>query len=176
MRNVHSLVGTNEPIKDVASAEAALKLHYDHRAEIDARASRLKGVVTFGHNLVDRGHSAANQVTEKLEALDREKTELQLFWEERKVSVHGALFLCPFVLVYLLCCWYILFVCLYQNSIQKNSIKSLELFLSPLMHCTFEVTVNNLSVCLELCLSVCLSVFAYSWQQLRDYNFTLKHF
>jgi spectrin alpha len=84
MRNVHSLVGTNEPIKDVASAEAALKLHYDHKAEIDARASRLNGVVMFGQSLVRCGHPSASQVTEKLDALEREKMELQLFWEDRK--------------------------------------------------------------------------------------------
>lgn len=85
MRDMHSLVGTNEPIRDVASAEAALKLHFDHKAEIEARSSKVTAVANFGKLLIERGHPANSQISEKLILLETEKVDLMKFWENRKV-------------------------------------------------------------------------------------------
>ena len=82
---MHSLVGTNEPIRDVASAEAALKLHFDHKAEIEARSSKVTAVANFGKLLIERGHPANSQISEKLILLETEKVDLMKFWENRKV-------------------------------------------------------------------------------------------
>ena len=57
-----NLLSTNETIHDVASAEASLQLHDDHRRAIEAREDNVAKATEFGQGLVDRGHFACEQV------------------------------------------------------------------------------------------------------------------
>ena len=59
------LLSTNETIHDVASAEAALQLHDDHRRAIEAREDNVVKGTEFGQGLVDRGHFACEQVGQR---------------------------------------------------------------------------------------------------------------
>lgn len=80
-----NIISADELAKDVAGAEALLERHQEHRGEIDAREDSFVATAKAGKQLVDRGHSAADQVEEKLNSLHEEKASLLKVWEERKI-------------------------------------------------------------------------------------------
>eukprot|EP00117_Sycon_ciliatum_P044800 scpid11950/ scgid32267/ Spectrin alpha chain, brain; Fodrin alpha chain; Spectrin, non-erythroid alpha chain len=91
MEDMMHLLSTNETIHDVASAEAALQLHDDHRRAIEAREDNVVKGTEFGQGLVDRGHFACEQVQDRLENLHTAWEEIHQFWQERKQTLDWAL-------------------------------------------------------------------------------------
>ncbi|XP_044730361.1 spectrin alpha chain isoform X3 [Chrysoperla carnea] len=85
INDMKNIISADELAKDVAGAEALLERHQEHRGEIDAREDSFVATAKAGKQLVDRGHSAADQVEEKLNSLHEEKASLLKVWEERKI-------------------------------------------------------------------------------------------
>uniref|UniRef100_A0A3Q2QEV3 Spectrin alpha, non-erythrocytic 1 n=1 Tax=Fundulus heteroclitus TaxID=8078 RepID=A0A3Q2QEV3_FUNHE len=83
-----------EPIelaKDVTGAEALLERHQEHRTEIDARAGTFQAFEQFGQQLLSRGHYAGAEIQQKLEALDRERADLEKAWVQRRMMLDQCL-------------------------------------------------------------------------------------
>ena len=74
-----ALVTSDELAKDVASAEALLDRHQEHRAEIDARDSTFVSFENFGKELLDKEHYASPDIREKLDTLAQNREELEKY-------------------------------------------------------------------------------------------------
>uniref|UniRef100_A0A3B3ZH60 Spectrin alpha, non-erythrocytic 1 n=1 Tax=Periophthalmus magnuspinnatus TaxID=409849 RepID=A0A3B3ZH60_9GOBI len=81
----------NELAKDVTGAEALLERHQEHRTEIDARAGTFQAFEQFGQQLLTRGHYASPEIQQKLEALDRERADLEKAWVQRRMMLDQCL-------------------------------------------------------------------------------------
>lgn len=84
INGIMALVTSDELAKDVASAEALLDRHQEHRAEIDARDSEFQSFEDFGKKLLDKEHYASPDIREKLETMATEREELEKAWASRK--------------------------------------------------------------------------------------------
>ena len=74
---IMALVTSDELAKDVASAEALLDRHQEHRAEIDARDSTFVAFEEFGKELLEKEHYASPDIQEKLDTLAQNRQELE---------------------------------------------------------------------------------------------------
>lgn len=63
----------------------------EHRTEIDARTGTFQAFEQFGQQLLARGHYASPEIQEKLEALDRERADLEKAWVQRRVMLDQCL-------------------------------------------------------------------------------------
>lgn len=63
----------------------------EHRTEIDARAGTFQAFEQFGHQLLARGHYASPEIQQKLEALDRERADLEKAWVQRRMMLDQCL-------------------------------------------------------------------------------------
>ncbi|XP_074621265.1 spectrin alpha chain, non-erythrocytic 1-like [Acropora palmata] len=84
INGIMALVTSDELAKDVASAEALLDRHQEHRAEIDARDSTFQSFEDFGKDLLDKEHYASPDIREKLDTMAAEREELERAWALRK--------------------------------------------------------------------------------------------
>ncbi|CAH3114647.1 unnamed protein product [Porites lobata] len=84
INGIMALVTSDELAKDVASAEALLDRHQEHRAEIDARDSTFQAFEDFGKELLDKEHYASPDIREKLDTMAKEREELEKAWAARK--------------------------------------------------------------------------------------------
>lgn len=63
----------------------------EHRTEIDARAGTFQAFEQFGQQLLVRGHYATPEIQQKLEALDRERADLEKAWVQRRMMLDQCL-------------------------------------------------------------------------------------
>lgn len=63
----------------------------EHRTEIDARAGTFQAFEQFGQQLLARGHYASPEIQQKLEALDRERADLENAWVQRRMMLDQCL-------------------------------------------------------------------------------------
>lgn len=63
----------------------------EHRTEIDARAGTFQAFEQFGQQLLVRGHYASPEIQQKLEALERERTDLEKAWVQRRMMLDQCL-------------------------------------------------------------------------------------
>ncbi|KAF7653753.1 hypothetical protein LDENG_00078840 [Lucifuga dentata] len=91
INGIRGLVSSEELAKDVTGAEALLERHQEHRTEIDARAGTFQAFEQFGHQLLARGHYASPEIQQKLEALDRERADLEKAWVQRRMMLDQCL-------------------------------------------------------------------------------------
>lgn len=63
----------------------------EHRTEIDARAGTFHAFEQFGQQLLVRGHYASPEIQQKLEALDRERADLEKAWVQRRMMLDQCL-------------------------------------------------------------------------------------
>ncbi|XP_022090941.1 spectrin beta chain, non-erythrocytic 5-like isoform X2 [Acanthaster planci] len=75
---------TEEPIRDVASASAALSQHAQVRAEIDAREENFASLVEAGQMLIKQQHYASEEIQEKLDAALQAREQLHSSWQAKK--------------------------------------------------------------------------------------------
>ncbi|MEQ2177747.1 Spectrin alpha chain, non-erythrocytic 1, partial [Goodea atripinnis] len=87
INGIRGLVSSEELAKDVTGAEALLERHQEHRTEIDARAGTFQAFEQFGQQLLARGHYASPEIQQKLEALDRERADLEKAWVQRRMML-----------------------------------------------------------------------------------------
>ncbi|XP_056301760.1 spectrin alpha chain, non-erythrocytic 1 isoform X10 [Danio aesculapii] len=91
INGIRGLVSSDELAKDVTGAEALLERHQEHRTEIDARAGTFQAFEQFGQQLLARGHYASPEIKQKLEALDRERADLEKAWVQRRMMLDQCL-------------------------------------------------------------------------------------
>ncbi|ROL47439.1 Spectrin alpha chain, non-erythrocytic 1 [Anabarilius grahami] len=91
INGIRGLVSSDELAKDVTGAEALLERHQEHRTEIDARAGTFQAFEQFGQQLLARGHYASPEIQQKLEALDRERADLEKAWIQRRMMLDQCL-------------------------------------------------------------------------------------
>uniref|UniRef100_A0AAR2JQ37 Spectrin alpha chain, non-erythrocytic 1 n=1 Tax=Pygocentrus nattereri TaxID=42514 RepID=A0AAR2JQ37_PYGNA len=91
INGIRGLVSSDELAKDVTGAEALLERHQEHRTEIDARAGTFQAFEQFGQQLLARGHYASPEIQQKLEALDRERADLEKAWVQRRMMLDQCL-------------------------------------------------------------------------------------
>uniref|UniRef100_A0A669BW01 Spectrin alpha chain, non-erythrocytic 1 n=1 Tax=Oreochromis niloticus TaxID=8128 RepID=A0A669BW01_ORENI len=91
INGIRGLVSSEELAKDVTGAEALLERHQEHRTEIDARAGTFQAFEQFGQQLLARGHYASPEIQQKLEALDRERADLEKAWVQRRMMLDQCL-------------------------------------------------------------------------------------
>lgn len=63
----------------------------EHRTEIDARAGTFQAFEQFGQQLLVRDHYASPEIQQKLEALDRERADLEKAWVQRRMMLDQCL-------------------------------------------------------------------------------------
>lgn len=73
------------------SLKTFLLLLQEHRTEIDARAGTFQAFEQFGQQLLARGHYASPEIQQKLEALDREREDLEKAWVQRRMMLDQCL-------------------------------------------------------------------------------------
>uniref|UniRef100_A0A671NPK5 Spectrin alpha chain, non-erythrocytic 1 n=1 Tax=Sinocyclocheilus anshuiensis TaxID=1608454 RepID=A0A671NPK5_9TELE len=91
INGIRGLVSSDELAKDVTGAEALLERHQEHRTEIDARAGTFQAFEQFGQQLLARGHYASPEIQQKLEALERERADLEKAWVQRRMMLDQCL-------------------------------------------------------------------------------------
>uniref|UniRef100_A0A2K6GT26 Spectrin alpha chain, non-erythrocytic 1 n=1 Tax=Propithecus coquereli TaxID=379532 RepID=A0A2K6GT26_PROCO len=91
INGIRGLVSSDELAKDVTGAEALLERHQEHRTEIDARAGTFQAFEQFGQQLLAHGHYASPEIKEKLDILDRERTDLEKAWVQRRMMLDQCL-------------------------------------------------------------------------------------
>jgi spectrin alpha len=85
INDMKSLITNDELAKDVNGAEALLERHAEHKSEIDAREDSIRAAAEAGQMLLNSGHYASEEVTEKLTILAEEKDSLLQLWDERRI-------------------------------------------------------------------------------------------
>ncbi len=64
-----AIITSDDLAKDVASAEAQINLHKEHRKEIDTRAKDFSRFTQTGKNLIEKGHFLSDEVTLGVQAM-----------------------------------------------------------------------------------------------------------
>ncbi|XP_065169865.1 spectrin alpha chain isoform X2 [Atheta coriaria] len=85
INDMKAVISADELAKDVSGAEALLERHQEHKGEIDAREDSFATTIEAGHQLLERGHYATDEVKEKLSTLSSDKNSLLALWEERRI-------------------------------------------------------------------------------------------
>jgi spectrin alpha len=84
IHDMKAVISADELAKDVAGAEALLERHQEHRGEIDAREDSFRNCLEAGDTLVVQ-KIGVEEVTDKLNQLEHEKSSLLELWEERRI-------------------------------------------------------------------------------------------
>ncbi|EGD77905.1 spectrin [Salpingoeca rosetta] len=79
-----SLMSVEETVRDVAGADALLQRHQERHDELQARQANFNAVEEFGSRLILRGHYAAEEVKQRLDALKGERAALDELWKRRQ--------------------------------------------------------------------------------------------
>ncbi len=82
--DIKSLINAEVLANDVASADALLHRHAEHKSEIDARQESFRSLTEFGDSLIINGHFAADELQTKLDQLRAECEALDALWKARK--------------------------------------------------------------------------------------------
>ncbi len=86
INDMRALINSDELGKDVASADALLQRHKEHKGEIDAREDAFQAIVDFGNSLTMKGPQASEGVTAKLQLLAAERKSLLELWQKRQLQ------------------------------------------------------------------------------------------
>ncbi|KYO27551.1 spectrin beta chain, non-erythrocytic 2-like [Alligator mississippiensis] len=71
------------PRRDVSSADLVIKNHHGIKAEVEARADSFTACVATGTALLERGHYAADEISEKLSELQARRKEIGERWQDK---------------------------------------------------------------------------------------------
>ncbi|KAK2560477.1 Spectrin beta chain [Acropora cervicornis] len=83
-------ISSGEPVHDATGAETLLRRIDECRSEMDAREDGFNKVMEVGEKMIDDGHFAADEITEKLELLLTEREGLYATWEDHKTELDQA--------------------------------------------------------------------------------------
>ena len=84
INDMHTLITSDDLGKDVASSDALLQRHKEHKGEIDAREDSFQTIVDFGNTLLRKGPQASEGVQVKLASLAAERKKLLEVWQKRQ--------------------------------------------------------------------------------------------
>ena len=84
-------VSSEKRASNTTEAKALLERHQQHRREIDAQAPMFQAFKQLGQELMPRKHPASQEVSEKLENLERAQEKLERAWVTRKTSLDECL-------------------------------------------------------------------------------------
>uniref|UniRef100_A0A8C7C107 Spectrin alpha chain, erythrocytic 1 n=1 Tax=Neovison vison TaxID=452646 RepID=A0A8C7C107_NEOVI len=93
MKEKAALISADELPTDVASGEALLDRHRQHKHEIDSYDERFQSVDETGQALLDAGHEASEEVREKMTALANSWAALLGLWDQRQLQYLQCLYL-----------------------------------------------------------------------------------
>ncbi|XP_069773508.1 spectrin beta chain, non-erythrocytic 1-like isoform X2 [Narcine bancroftii] len=82
--------------KDISSVELQMKEHQEIRAEIDARNINFMSCIELGKEMLDRRHSASEEIKEKLAQLTEHRKLMMDKWDERRSQLRLLLEVCQF--------------------------------------------------------------------------------
>ncbi|KAK7865818.1 hypothetical protein R5R35_001276 [Gryllus longicercus] len=78
---------TEEKVRDAASAQTSKAEHEAVKAEIEAREESFQNVVDLGQAMVQAGHYASQEITERYTQLLEERRKLLSAWQQKKVHL-----------------------------------------------------------------------------------------
>ncbi|XP_037681556.1 spectrin alpha chain, erythrocytic 1 [Choloepus didactylus] len=84
MREKTALINADELPEDVASGEALLDRHQQHKHEIDSYNERFQSVDETGQALLDANHEASDEVREQMVTLANSWAALLKLWDQRQ--------------------------------------------------------------------------------------------
>uniref|UniRef100_A0A7M4F5W6 Spectrin beta chain n=1 Tax=Crocodylus porosus TaxID=8502 RepID=A0A7M4F5W6_CROPO len=73
----------HEHPRDVSSADLVIKNHHGIKAEVEARADSFMACIATGTALLEKGHYAANEISEKLLELQARRKEIGERWQDK---------------------------------------------------------------------------------------------
>lgn len=76
---MNQLVSSEELANDVTGAEALLERHQEYRTEIDARAATFQSYEQFGHQLLNSGHYASDNIRDRLADVNQAREDLEKY-------------------------------------------------------------------------------------------------
>lgn len=80
-------IGSEEIVHDVVDAESFLQRLDEYKSEMDTREEAFSQVMETGEKMIEDGHFATDEITEKLELLLTERESLYATWEDRKMEI-----------------------------------------------------------------------------------------
>ncbi|KAM9251693.1 spectrin beta chain, non-erythrocytic 2 [Cariama cristata] len=83
MDGVRLQIEGQERPRDVSSADLVIKNHQSIKAEVEARADSFDACVAMGTALLDKGHYAADKISEKLSQLQERRRDIGDRWKEK---------------------------------------------------------------------------------------------
>uniref|UniRef100_A0A663FIP0 Spectrin beta chain n=1 Tax=Aquila chrysaetos chrysaetos TaxID=223781 RepID=A0A663FIP0_AQUCH len=83
MDGVRLQIEGQERPRDVSSADLVIKNHQSIKAEVEARADSFDACVAMGTALLDKGHYAADKISEKLSQLQERRQDIGDRWKEK---------------------------------------------------------------------------------------------
>ncbi|XP_012892769.1 PREDICTED: spectrin alpha chain, erythrocytic 1-like, partial [Dipodomys ordii] len=84
MNEKTALINADELPTDVASGEALLARHQQHKHEIDSYDDRFQSADATGQELLDGNHDASDEIKEKMTALANAWAALLELWDRRQ--------------------------------------------------------------------------------------------
>ena len=80
-------IASEESVHDVMDAESLLQRLDEYKSEMDTREEAFSNVLNTGERMIEEGHFAADEISEKLELLLTEREGLYATWEDRKTEI-----------------------------------------------------------------------------------------
>ncbi|KAK7065236.1 Spectrin alpha chain, non-erythrocytic 1 [Halocaridina rubra] len=82
INDMKAIINADDIAKDLMGAEALLERHYERKSEIDARKYSLESISKEGEILIEKNHSAKEDIRNKLSILTQEMDSLLALWTE----------------------------------------------------------------------------------------------
>uniref|UniRef100_A0A452T9P5 Spectrin alpha chain, erythrocytic 1 n=1 Tax=Ursus maritimus TaxID=29073 RepID=A0A452T9P5_URSMA len=93
MKEKTALISADELPTDVASGEALLDRHRQHKHEIDSYDERFQSADETGQDLLDAGHEASDEIREKMTILANDWAALLGLWDQRQLQYLQCMYL-----------------------------------------------------------------------------------
>ncbi|XP_034523569.1 spectrin alpha chain, erythrocytic 1 [Ailuropoda melanoleuca] len=93
MKEKTALISADELPADVASGEALLDRHRQHKHEIDSYDERFQSADETGQALLDAGHEASDEIREKMTILANDWAALLGLWDQRQLQYLQCMYL-----------------------------------------------------------------------------------
>ncbi|XP_045640354.1 spectrin alpha chain, erythrocytic 1 [Ursus americanus] len=93
MKEKTALISADELPTDVASGEALLDRHRQHKHEIDSYDERFQSADETGQDLLDAGHEASDEILEKMTILANDWAALLGLWDQRQLQYQQCMYL-----------------------------------------------------------------------------------
>lgn len=91
INGMNQLVSSEELANDVTGAEALLERHQEYRTEIDARAATFQSYEQFGHQLLNSGHYASDNIRDRMADVNQAREDLEKAWVARRMQLDQCL-------------------------------------------------------------------------------------